>query len=77
MRDAAQEALEVPVLVDTRVTPWILGRYGVVVPPACHCEMGFVTRSQVDRGRTFKDTRAAFRPQRTDRILDVRAERRK
>lgn len=35
--------LEVPVLVATRMIPGILGSYGVVVPPACHCEMGLTS----------------------------------
>lgn len=36
--------LEVPILVTTRVISRIVGSCGVVVPPACHCEMGLVSR---------------------------------
>ena len=46
--DSVEDAgLEVPVLVVTRMIPRNIGSYGVVVPPACHCEMGFVSTSQL------------------------------
>ena len=48
MRDATW-VLEVPVLVATRVISRIVGSCGVVVPPACHCEMGFVSSSALRR----------------------------
>ena len=45
VRPLREELLEVPILVATRVIPRIVGSCGVVVPPACHCEMGFVSRA--------------------------------
>ncbi|MFC5127089.1 hypothetical protein ACFPRL_28320 [Pseudoclavibacter helvolus] len=52
--DSVEDAgLEVPVLVTTRVISRILGSYRVVVPSACHCGMGFVSRAVQRRGGTL------------------------
>src|SRR5690606_40004738 len=47
-------ALEVPVLVTTRVIPRIVGSCGVLVPPACHCEMVFVSSAVLRRVGHFQ-----------------------
>ena len=49
-----KKLLEVPILVTTRVIPRILGSYGVVVPPACHREMGFVSSAVLLRMGHFQ-----------------------
>ena len=46
---ASTEVLEVPVFVTTRMIPRIFGSCGVVVPPACHCEMGLVSSAVLRR----------------------------